>query len=1258
MTNLLPSNETERLHSLQLLKILDTDAEQEFDDLTRLAAQICGVPISAISLIDEHRQWFKSKVGLEADETPREQAFCAHAILGDDLFIVPNAARDDRFVENPLVTGDSHIRFYAGAPLITEDGSALGSLCVIDRTPRQLSPEQKEALRALARQATKMLELRKDSVALNSVNEELKASEESYRIVSESASDAIITIDENSRIVFVNKAVEKVFGYSAEEMVGSELSLIVPERLRAAHSAGMRRYMQTSKRNIPWNGITLPAVRRDGEEIQIEISFGEYRQENKRFFTAVIRDITERQRIEAKMRESEQRYRFLAESVPQQVWTANANGQINYGNQRTIEYFGQTTQKELFDMQWTKIVHPDDMARTGARWTKAVETGEPYENEYRLRRKDGEYRWHLAQATPMFGEDGNIIKWFGTNTDIHDRKIAEESVKKSEAYRNLFKHANDAILIFEPESEIILDASDRALQMYGRRREDFIGRSLKDMSKNESRGAQELGKLIHDGVYDEFESVHLRGDGTPIDLVINASVIDYQGKKAILTINRDVTNRKKMEVALREREEHFRLLVEGVENYAIFMIDPKGYVVSWNAGAGRLKGYSAQEIIGQHFSVFYSPEDQARNHPENELQTAVIEGRYQEEGWRIRKDGTQFLANVLITALRDESGELKGFSKITHDVTERKLAEIGLRESQERYQLLFDSNPHPAWVYDLETLKILAVNEEAVRSYGYSKEEFLQLTLEDLRPSEDIPVLLEQVDQVQQLQTQTARPSRHRKKNGSVIDVEIASQPINFGDRRARLVLATDVTMRKRAEEQLLHNALHDALTGLPNRALFLEHLRHAIERNGIRGRKIFAVLFLDFDHFKVINDSLGHMEGDNLLKLIAERLSETLRPGDIVARLGGDEFTILLDDLGNSGDVMQIAERIQDNLKLPFNLRRNEVFISASIGIALNDQNYSKPEIMLRDADIAMYRAKAGGKARHEVFNKTMHEQVSSRLQLETELRQAVEREEFRVFYQPIINLQTERAGGFESLIRWQHPVRGIVSPLEFIPVAEETGLIIQLGLWILRESCRQLRVWQNERTFDSPLTMSVNLSSKQFAQPDLVEQIGKIINETRIEPGSLRLEITESHLMEDSEAAIKLMNCLRSAGVKLSIDDFGTGYSSLSYLHRLPVNYLKVDRSFVSRMHENSENREIVRTIISLAKNLHLEVVAEGIETVDQANYLKSLACEFGQGYYYSKPVDASIASELITKDFSDGAPSIKPSDLIFQLVNETKH
>lgn len=439
-------------------------------------------------------------------------------------------------------------------------------------------------------------------------------------------------------------------------------------------------------------------------------------------------------------------------------------------------------------------------------------------------------------------------------------------------------------------------------------------------------------------------------------------------------------------------------------------------------------------------------------------------------------------------------------------------------------------------------------------------------------------------------------------------------------------------------KEHFRHAAFHDSLTGLPNRAMFTQLLQAEIESNKRRTDHLFAVLFLDLDRFKNINDSMGHTHGDLLLVAFAERLERTLRPIDTLARFGGDEFAILLSGIEDTTAAVRVAERIHEELTQPFNLDKNSAFASASIGIALSSTGYERPEDILRDADTAMYRAKENGKARYEMFDSGMHAKAVSRLQLEHDLRQAVEQKEFCVYYQPIIALETKHLAGFEALVRWNHPRRGIVSPADFIPVAEETGLIVPIGRWVLEEACRKVREWQLASPSHRALSLSVNLSGRQVAQPDLVEQIQQALEESRLNPHHLKLEITESVVMENAEAAAQTLKQLRALGVQLSIDDFGTGYSSLSYLHRFPLNYLKIDRSFVDRMTTDGDDA-IVRTIATLARNLGMEVIAEGIETEEQYKRLKALGCEYGQGFLFSRPVNVEAAYRLLEKDTAGG-------------------
>ena len=560
-----------------------------------------------------------------------------------------------------------------------------------------------------------------------------------------------------------------------------------------------------------------------------------------------------------------------------------------------------------------------------------------------------------------------------------------------------------------------------------------------------------------------------------------------------------------------------------------------------------------------------------------------------------------------------------------------------LRESEERFRSAFDNATIGMGVVALDG-RWLQVNRSLCEIVGYDERELLESEVQQVTHREDLVTLEEQIQRftagtISSHQTEL----RYCHKSGKEVWAHLGMSLVRDGEARPLHLIfqIQDITDRKRAEEQLLHDAFHDALTGLPNRALFMDHVKMAIQRSRRSNNRLFAALFLDLDRFKIINDSLGHMVGDQLLVGIAHRLEACLRPGDTVARLGGDEFTILLEDLASTEDAIDVARRVQEAVTQPFNIGGHEVFTTASIGIALSNTGYERAEDLLRDADTAMYRAKMSGKKRHVVFDKAMHDRAMELLQLETDLRRAITRKEFFVHYQPIVSLETGRVTSFEALVRWRHPERGLVMPGDFVPVAEETGLIIPLGQWVLNEACRQMREWQRNGFADESVTMSVNLSSRQFSQADLIEQISAGLRESGLKAASLKLEITESMVMENIDTAIDMLMQLRGLGVGLSIDDFGTGYSSLSYLHRFPIDTLKIDRSFVTQMTDNSENAEIVRTIVTLARSLDMAVVAEGVETADQLRQLGELGCDYGQGYLFSRPVGAGQAAELLTDE-----------------------
>ncbi len=603
-------------------------------------------------------------------------------------------------------------------------------------------------------------------------------------------------------------------------------------------------------------------------------------------------------------------------------------------------------------------------------------------------------------------------------------------------------------------------------------------------------------------------------------------------------------------------------------------------------------------------------------------------------------DRTEF--GELVSHFNEMSISLKnGYSKLEAEIKERQLTASALRESEERYALAARGANDGLWDWDLRNNKV-HFSERWKSMLGYGENEVGSQPEEWLRrihPDDHGEVEARIASHLDGRMPHFESEYRIMHRDGAyrwVISRGLAVR--DPGGQAYRMAGSlTDITSRKKTEEQLEYDAFHDALTGLPNRALFLDRLQHIIAVTQRRAGSFYAVLFLDMDRFKIINDSLGHSIGDQLLIAVGRKLSDCIRPGDTVARLGGDEFAVLLESINEPGHATDVADRIQKKLADPIRIKGNELFTSVSIGIALGGERYERPEQVLRDADIAMYEAKGKGISRYEIFDEKMHANIIDRLQLEADLRGALERREFVLYYQPIMDLKTQQLTGFEALVRWNHPKRGLVYPMEFIPLAEENGLICPIGEWILAEACRGLKQLQEQHPGPQPLSMSINISSKQFSQRDLVEKLAGFLRETGVDPQRLALEITETMIMENVEAAVETMTRLRDMGVHLHIDDFGTGHSSLSYLHRFPVNALKIDRSFIKKLAADGSNKEIIMSIISLANSLKVDVIAEGVEMEHQLSKIKEMHCGYGQGFFFAHPMSSQDIGEWL-KDRKD--------------------
>lgn len=600
-----------------------------------------------------------------------------------------------------------------------------------------------------------------------------------------------------------------------------------------------------------------------------------------------------------------------------------------------------------------------------------------------------------------------------------------------------------------------------------------------------------------------------------------------------------------------------------------------------------------------------------------------------------RTDGAEVELEVSADKIFNEGRNL--FVLDLRDVTGRKAAERALRTSEERYALAARGANDGLWDWNLVTQHVY---------FSPRWKAMLGLADDEVEPGLEGWLSRTSAEDRTQL-TQTLL--RHIGGDSPHFECEFR---ILHNDGTYRWMLSrglavrdeggiasrlagsmTDITARKKAEEQLLHDALHDGLTSLANRVLFADRLNQVILRVKRAPEHRFGVLFIDVDRFKVVNDSLGHLTGDELLVAIGRRLSGAVREGDTVARFGGDEFAILLEDIHVDDDVARVVERVQRSLNAPFDPNGHQTFVTVSIGSVSGGQDYSRSEDVLRDADTALYRAKALGRDRHVVFDHSMHERAVLLLRLETDLRRALDRDELVLHYQPIVSLATEAILGFEALVRWQHPDRGSISPAEFIPLAEETGLIIPIGHRLLEQACSQIHDWTERFPADPPLWISVNISPKQFARDELVDEVAALMTARQIAPRSLKFEITETAVMENLDSACAIIHRLKALGVQIALDDFGTGYSSLNALHRLPIDMLKIDRAFVRRMAiEGEEDPAIVSSIVSMAQALDITVVAEGIETPDQAARLRALGCEYGQGYLFARPQEARQAAGLL--------------------------
>lgn len=854
--------------------------------------------------------------------------------------------------------------------------------------------------------------------------------------------------------------------------------------------------------------------------------------------------------------------------------------------------------------------------------------------EIHLLGRNGEKRRGLLSAEVIEIERRSCI--LSSIQDITDYRDALDALHQRDlSYQTLFNIGADIALVYKIDTEgratgPFHEVNDAACALLGYSRDEFM--EMVPSALSDSENWRNIGRrILKDKVLSLDTQLRCK-DGSALPVQVRARLILLDGRNMVMLMCRDTSVTSAHGGAIADVERKYRSIFENAVE-GIYQSTSDGRILSANPALARILGYESPDaMIASGLNVA----SRAYVHPEYRatlLNYLEKDGIYADQEFQIfRKDGTLIWISDNARIVRDEAGNVRYYEGFIQDITSRKLAEQALAQSEEKYRTLVDTNQDGVFMSQNGTL--VYANQTLAKLLGYDPEDIVGKPVLELIAGES-RALAEQL--AADLPDEgTIEPQEvhllHRDGKTRVV-VSMGIGRITWREKPAITGTVRDVTEHKKAEQELVYSAYHDPLTALPNRSFFLERLTRAIERSGKRGSDRFAVLFLDLDRFKLINDSLGHTFGDRLLVAIAKRLRACLRPSDLIARHGGDEFTILVENIQGLDEATAVADRAHEELARAFTVDGHDVFSTASIGIVIGAPHYQHPDEVLRDADTAMYRAKAAGKSGYVVFDDAMHERVKENLKLETELRHGLQRGEFRVFYQPVMELASGKLKGFEALVRWDNPTRGLVAPADFLSVAEETGLIIPIGWWVMETACTQLNNWRKRfKHLSDDFSMSVNIANRQFAHWVLPQRVARVLDLTGVAPRNLCLEITETVFMDNPELAAETIGRLKTIGVNLQMDDFGTGYSSLSALRTFKLDTLKIDRSFITGIERNRRERAIVRTITVLAADLGMDVVAEGIENVRQLELLRALGCRKGQGYYFSKPLSTNDAERYL--------------------------
>jgi len=1210
---------------------------------------------------------------------PRGVGLPGRVWAGGEACWIPDVTRHASFTRTAAAArAELRGAFASPVPL---DGEVVGVAEFFGREARRPEEDHLEAVSSICRQIGQFVERK-------GAEEALRESERRFRSLVQNASDVITVLGADGKILYESPSIRSVLGYEPDELVGENaFDYVHPEdaeRVSAEFAS-----VVNDPGTVPSLGFRFR--HKDGSWRHLETTGSNLLDDpGVRGIVANSRDVTERKEAERRLREAEFRYRALVENIPAVTYTqpVGNTAAVGYVSPQFEELFGYSPEHGAPDRDhWSSVIHPDDRERVLAEDERTEEAGGPFRAEYRQLAGDGRFVWVRDEAVLVHDEDGNPLFWQGVIFDITEQKRAEEELRRSEErFRALVRYTSDTITILEADGTVRY-TSPAAERILGYRPEEQIGTNgfasihPDDLERASGLLAEVLStKGVQPPI--EFRVPHRDGSWRHLEIIAN-NLLDDPSVRGIVINSRDVTGRKRTEEVRLRQTRHASLRAEVGEALAsgedlagilqrcaeatvrhlgaafarVWTLDEGEGVLKLRASAGiytHLDGPHARVPVGE-FKIGLIAQER-RPHLTNDV---LGDPRIADKGWVRREGMAAFAGYPLVVGDRlvgvmgmfareplagDTLEALDSVASAIAQGIERKRIEETLRRSEGSLAEAQRISHLGNFEYDVRKDEAYW-SDELYRVFGFAPKRFVPTVkkfLSLVHPGDRRLVRKKIREVARGVKGRRSAEFRIVRPDGEVRVVQAQYEATRGGDGRKGIVgTVQDVTERKALEERLAYQAFHDPLTGLPNRALFTNRLKSALTRSDRRKGSV-ALLFLDLDNFKVVNDSLGHELGDRLLTSVAERLRRCLRAEDTAARFGGDEFVVLLGNRTDAVEAARVAERVLEALREPFVLDGHELTASASIGIACSGPGRGRPVDLLRDADVAMYRAKERGKAYYAVFEEAMNARSRERLKLESELRRAVERDELKVCYQPKVKLETGEVTGAEALVRWEHPERGLLLPLEFIPVAEETDLILSIGRKVLAEGCRQAREWQERHPGPPAPMLCVNLSARQFQHPGLVEEIERSLRESGIAPGSLELEITESVAMTDVEFVIATLRRLKDLGVRIAIDDFGTGYSSLNVLRRFPADNLKIDKSFVDRLGEDAEDVAIVQMIVALAHTLGMHATAEGIGTAEQLECLRELGCDLGQGNYISEPLPPSDLRSFLAESKAEPPPT----------------